>query len=81
MTKTPRVRLWAREDGEQPKAIALDALRGPGPGKVYDVQAQGSNEARRTLALFLSPEPDEQRDAQAWLAWRAANRSVREVLA
>ena len=78
--KSPRVRLWARLDGEQPKAIALDALRGPGPGRVYDVQARTANEARQTLGLFLSPEPDEQQDAQAWLAWRSARRNVCEVL-
>ena len=74
-----RVRLWAREDGEQPKSVGLSATKGPGPGKVYEISARTSSEARVILAAFLSAEPDEQKDAQAWIAWRAARRNVREV--
>lgn len=74
-----RVRLWAREDGEQPKSIGLTATKGPGPGKVYDVQARTANEARAILAAFFCAEPDELRDPDSWIAWRAARRAVREV--
>ncbi len=78
-----RVRLWAREDGvdeNQPKAIALEATRGPGPGRVFDVLgARTATEARQVLAVFRGAEPDEQQDGESWLAWRAARRNVQEV--
>lgn len=79
---SPRVRLWARQDNNdenRPKALALDATKGPGPGRVYDVRTSSVPEAKRLLALFLSPEPDEQTDGAGWLAWRQAKRDVCEV--
>ena len=72
-----RVRLWIRQDGEQPKALALDATKGPGPGRLVDVLGTtNSDEARRLLSIASSSEPDEHKDGQGWLAWRAARRVV-----
>jgi len=76
-----RIRLWKREDGEAPKAIALDAAKGPGPGRVFDVTAKGVGAAREVLALFLSPEPDRRLERERWLAWDESRELVREVTA
>ncbi len=71
-----RVRLWIRQDGEQPKAVAIDATKAPGPGRLVDVEAKNPDEARRVFALSRAPEPDEQQDGERWLAWRSARRLV-----
>lgn len=63
------VHLWAREDGEQPKAIAPGS-KPPGPGRVYAVRARSSDEARRTLAAWAALTA--RRDAFATEAERAA---------
>lgn len=73
------VRLWIREDGEQPKAIARDATKGPGPGRVVDVVARGTDEARTVYATTLQAEPKEETDPQGWLEWRRCKRLVSEV--
>lgn len=73
------VRLWIREDGEQPKAIARDAKKGPGPGRVVDVDARSANEARATLALFGAPEPNKKLDRAGWNDWDEARDRVKEV--
>ncbi len=75
-----RVRLWIREDGEQPKAVALDATKGPGPGRLVDVLGtRNADDARKLLAVALSAEPSELKDASGWVAWRAARRAVVEL--
>ncbi len=74
-----RVRLWIREDGEKPKAVARDATKAPGPGRLVDVAAREPGEARRLYELAQAQEPDEQKDGERWLAWRAARRAVTEV--
>lgn len=73
------IRLWIREDGEKPKAIARDAAKGPGPGKVVDVDARTADEARRVYATTLQKEPSEELDATGWIEWRRCKRIVREV--
>lgn len=81
---TPRIRLWAREDGHdenRPKAIALDATNGPGPGRVFDVKARTAAEAKRVLALFLAPEPNRKADRERWIDWDEARDAVVEVIA
>lgn len=75
------IRLWIRQDGEQPKALPRDAAKGPGPGAVMDVEARSADEARALYALSVRPEPSEADDPQGWLEWRRAKRSVREVTA
>jgi len=72
------VRLWIRE-GAPPKAVARDATRPPGPGRLVDVEARSAEAARATYALSQAPEPSEEQDPHGWLAWRAAQRAVREV--
>lgn len=74
-----RIRLWKREDGEAPKAIALDAAKGPGPGRVFDVTAKSAAAARDVLSMFLAPEPDRRAERERWLAWDEARELVREV--
>lgn len=79
---SPRFRMWARTDGQdenRPKAVALDAVRGPGPGSVYDVRARSAVEARRVLGLFLSTEPDRKADRARWIDWDEARDAVVEV--
>lgn len=73
------IRLWIRQDGEQPKAVARDATRAPGPGRLVDVEARTPDEARRVYELSAAEEPDEQKDGERWLAWRAARRAVKGV--
>lgn len=73
------IRLWIRQDGEQPKALARDAVKAPGPGRIVDVQARSADEARRLYALAQLVEPVETEDPDGWLAWRAARRAVTEV--
>jgi hypothetical protein len=74
-------RMWKREDGEEPKALALDAKKGPGPGRLYDVTARSAKAAREVLALHLSAEPDRKAERERWLAWDEARELVREVIA
>lgn len=74
-----RVRLWIRLDGEAPKAVARDATKAPGPGRLVDVSAPSPDEARRVYELAQADEPDEKKDGTRWLAWRAARRAVVEV--
>lgn len=74
-----RIRLWRREDGEAPKAIAIDAPKGPGPGRVFDVTAKSAAAAREVLALYLSPEPDRRVERERWLAWDESRDLVSEV--
>lgn len=74
------VRLWIRQDGEKPKAVARDATKAPGPGFLVDVEAKSADVARALYALALRDEPDEAKDPQGWLSWRAAKRAVREVI-
>lgn len=73
------VRLWIRQDGEAPKAVASDASAAPGPGVLVDVEAKSADAARALYAMTQRPEPREQDDPQGWLEWRAAKRAVREV--
>lgn len=78
MTKT--VRLWIRQDGEQPKAVACDATKAPGPGVLVDVVgAKSADAARAVYALAQRPEPSEADDPQGWTEWRAARRAVKEA--
>lgn len=74
-----RVRLWIRKDGEQPKAVAIDATKAPGPGRLVDVEAKNPEEARRVFALSQASEPDETQDGERWLAWRKARKAVTEL--
>lgn len=80
------VRLWKREDGEQPKALALDGRPPMGPdgkplpGRLYNVTAPSADAARDVLALFLAPEPDRKTDKARWLDWDTARDLVREVI-
>lgn len=71
--------MWKREDGGQPKAIALDAVAGPGPGRVFDVTARSAAAARDVLAMFLAPEPDRRSDRGRWVEWDEARELVSEV--
>lgn len=73
------VRLWKREDGEQPKALALDATKGPGPGRVFEVTAPSADAARELLKLALGAEPDRKADKARWVDWDTARELVREV--
>ena len=73
------VRLWIRVDGEQPKAIAHNATKAPGPGRIVDVRARGAGEARAVFVLFDSPEPDKRADKAGWLDWDDARERVTEV--
>lgn len=73
------VRLWIRQDGEQPKALALVATKGPGPGRVVDVAARSADEARLICAAAQQDEPKEEDDPQGWLEWRRCKRLVSEV--
>lgn len=74
-----RVRLWIREDGEQPKAVARDADEAPGPGRLVDVAAPSADEARRLFRLAQASEPDRKKDKAGWLAWDEARDAVQEV--
>ena len=74
------VRLWIREDGEQPKAIGLGATAGRGPGRVVDVDARSVVEARAIFCVSLQAEPIEETDPLGWLDWRRAQRLVHEVI-
>lgn len=73
------IRLWIREDGQQPKALALVGGIPPGPGKVVDVDTKTSDEARRIYATTLQPEPAEESDPDGWLEWRRCQRLVKEI--
>jgi len=73
------IRLWIRQDGEAPKAVAREAKTPPGPGRLVDVVACNPSEARKTYALSVADEPDEQKDGDRWLAWRAARRAMKGV--
>lgn len=74
------IRLWIREDGEQPKAIGRHpGAKPPGPGKVVDVDTKTSDEARRVYATTLQAEPPEEQDPEGWLEWRKCKRLVSEV--
>ncbi len=73
------IRLWIREDGEQPKAIARDATAAPGPGLIVDVDARNSDEARRIYATTLQTEPLEEQDPQGWIEWRRCRRLVKPL--
>lgn len=73
------VRLWIRTDGEQPKAVARDAVRAPGLGRLVDVDARTANEARRLFALTQQAEPDRRANKALWLEWDEARERVREV--
>lgn len=75
------IRLWIREDGEQPKAIGrhLGAAPPPGPGKVVDVDARTADEARAVYATTLQAEPSEEQDPKGWTDWRKAKRLVAPV--
>lgn len=73
------VRLWIREDGEEPKAVAGDATKAPGPGRLVDVEASSAKAARAIYARAQLAEPSEELDPEGWIAWRAARRAVMEV--
>ena len=73
------IRLWIRQDGEAPKAVAREAKTAPGPGRLVDVEARTPEEARKVYALSVASEPDEQKDGERWLAWRASRRAVEGV--
>lgn len=75
------IRLWIREDGEQPKAIGRHpgAAPPPGPGKVVDVDAKTSDDARRVYATTLQDEPSEEQDPEGWIEWRRCGRLVKPV--
>ncbi|HYE92700.1 MAG TPA: hypothetical protein VEA38_16840 [Terriglobales bacterium] len=73
------VRLWIREDGEQPKAVAIDATKGPGPGAIFDVTARSADEARSLYACSRRTEPDQDADPAGWIEWKHAKRAVKEV--
>lgn len=73
------VRLWIREDGEQPKALPGDVTAGPGPGAVVDVQARSSREAREVYARATAADVSEETDPQGWLAQRAARKRITTV--
>lgn len=76
------VRLWVREDGEQPKAqekAPAAITNPPGPGLVVDVQARNADEARELLGRAAAPDVDEQQNPQGWLEQRAARRRVRPM--
>ena len=75
------VRLWVREDGEEPKAIPGDGSLPPGPGLVVDVEARSSREARQLLSLATGPEVLEVKDPSGWLEQRQARRLVKPVAA
>lgn len=78
----PIVRLWVREDGEQPKAQekAPGAVTTPaGPGLVVDVEARGADDARALLGRAAAEDADEQKEPQRWLEQRAARRRVRPL--
>lgn len=74
-----RVRLWVRTDGEEPKSIGLEAKKGPGPGRVFDVRARSADEARGVLALALGAEPDKRANRARWNDWDEARERVEEV--
>ena len=73
------VRLWIREDGEQPKCIPGDGTMPPGPGVLVDVMARSAREARAVLERAEAPDIDEEKDGQAWQEQRAARRRVKRV--
>lgn len=73
------IRLWIREDGERPKALAADATRPPGPGRIVDVDARSADEARRIYAVTLQPEPSEEQDPVGWTDWRRCKRLTQEI--
>lgn len=75
------VRLWIRTDGQPPKAIAITATRGPGPGIVVDVQARSAVDARATYALSCQSEPDRRTQKALWCDWETARERVQEVKA
>lgn len=75
------VRLWIREDGEQPKAVARNATEAPGPGVLVDVKCYTARRARELYALSLEPEPDHATKRDEWLSWNEARESVRGVTA
>lgn len=77
-----RVRLWVdREDGQEPKAVARDAVSPPGPGRLVDVFANSAKDARAFYAIAQRPEPDRRTDKQGWVEWDDARDRVREVSA
>lgn len=68
--------VWIREDGEPP-CLLQAGRKAPGPGEVFVVQgAKTRNEAVALVRLYLSEEPDEERDGDRFLAWRKAQRRV-----
>lgn len=73
------IRMWLRQDGGEPKAVARSAVLGPGAGRLVDVTAASSAEARAILARVGAEEPDQDADGDGWLAWSRAQRAVREV--
>jgi hypothetical protein len=70
--------MWAREDGEKPKAIERGS-RPRGPGRVFEVEATSAEDARSSLARFLGPEPDRRTDRAAWNDWDERMPRVRPV--
>ena len=74
-----KIRLWVRQDGQQPKALARDATAAPGPGRIVDVHAASADAARDTYATATGPVPDEDKTPQAWLEHRQALKRVQEV--
>lgn len=73
------VRLWVREDNEEPKAIPGDGTLPPGPGLVVDVEARSAREARHVYALASAAPVDELEDADGWNAQRKAQRRIKPV--
>lgn len=84
----PVVRLHIREDGErgldgvwrqfEPKAIAVDGPLPTKPGKVVEVVARSSKEAREVYALsllHLTPNPDR----HAWADAEGAREKVKVI--
>ena len=73
-------RMWSREDGGEPKALAADAKAGPGPGRVFSVEARSTDEARGLLKLVLGAEPDKRANRALWNEWDEARERVVEVI-
>lgn len=73
-----KIWIWERLDGQRPCAIEVGSAA-RGPGRVFEIEARSSHEARATLARFLAEEPDEETDGPEWLEWRRARKLVREV--
>ncbi len=76
-----KVRLWVPHDREtwgRPRLIARDGSA-PQPGRVFDVEAATRTEALRLVTAAVRPEPDMDKDPDAWVAWKRATARVAEL--